>query len=274
MFFTHTRTILLALLAGFILPFSIQAQDVPEPAPITTEIVQQMRVDYEGVQFAFDAALADSVSVASYPASEGDAQFPSPAYTEFTLDGYAGGDYLNHAPMPRIDVFTIEDFGPYPYFIEQLDELSRLLAERPDLRQTVIADADNWGAAALPFLPIIPAAQVFRARPEYINVAGIDGIRYLAYYSQGLNPIVEGEVFYTFQGITDDGQHYVSIMLPVNTGVLPAELPDSVDMDAFAAEYQEYLMNFVGLLTTADPDNFSPALSTLDTLAQSVQVSR
>lgn len=271
---SHTRTILLILIAAFALPFSLYAQDAPTPAPVTAEVVQQVRVNHEGVQFTFDALLAGSVAVADYPASEGEVQVTSPAYTEFTFDGYTAGEYLNYAPMPRIDVFTIEEFGPFPYFIEQLDELSRLLAERPDLNQYVLADVSSPDAARLPFLPIFPAAQVFRAQPEYIRVPGVEGIRYLVYFSQALNPIAEGEVFYTFQGITDDGQHYVSVIMPVNTGVLETDFPVIEDYDAFAAEYQQYLMNIVGTLTPADPESFTPALSVLDALAQSITISR
>jgi hypothetical protein len=256
-----------------ILPFGVFAQDVT-PVAVPTEIVQQVQVNHEGIQFTFDALLADSVSVAAYPAADDDVQLPSPAHMEFTFDGYREGDYLHYAPMPRIDIFTIEDFGPYPDFITQLDELSRLLAERPDLNRYVTANTVDTLVDSLPFLPLIPAAQVFRVKPEYIQVAGIEGIRYLAYYSQGMNPIVEGEVFYTFQGITDDGQHYVSVILPVNTGVLPTEIPASVDPDSFAAEYQQYLMDIVGSIVPAQPESFTPALSTLDALAQSITVSR
>jgi hypothetical protein len=258
------------LLLIVMLPFSVYAQDIT-PVAAPTEFVQHVRVNHEGVQFTFDAQLADSVAVASYPAA---AQPPSPAYTEFTFEGYGEGTYLIYAPMPRIDIFTIEDFGPYPDFIVQLDELSRLLAERPDLNRYAVANTADPAADALPFLPLIPAAQVFRAKPEYIEVAGIKGIRYLVYYSQAMNPIIEGEVFYTFQGITDDGQHYVSVILPVNTWVLPPETQPSVDPNTFAAEYQQYLIDILGRLVPAQPESFTPALSTLDALTQSITVNR
>jgi len=267
-----TKRAMALLLLAVPMSFNVFAQDAT-PVTVPTEIVQQARVNHEGVQFTFDALLADSVSVATYSAESGDVQLPSPAHTEFTFEGYGEGDYLRYAPMPRIDIFTIEDFGPYPDFITQLDKLTGLLAERPDLNRYVTANFVEPAVSALPFLPLIPAAQVFRAQPEYIEVAGIEGIRYLTYYSQGMNPIVEGEVFYTFQGITDDGQHYVSVILPVNTGVLPTEMPASVDSDTFAAEYQQYLMDIVGSIVPVQPEGFTPALSTLDALAQSITVS-
>ncbi len=262
-------------LVALVVPLAAHAQDGPTPAPVTLDPVPYMRVDHAGIRFAFEAALADAVTVAEYPATEGDVQMPSPAYTEFVFEGYAdGGDWLRHALTPRISIYTIEDFGPYPFYIEQLDELSRLLAERPDLNRYALAHAGDPDALTLPFLPLFPAAQVFRARPEYVEVANVRGIRYLAYYAQAMNPIAEGEVFYTFQGITDDGQHYVSAILPVNTGVLPSELPAIDDPDAYAEEYRQYLMDVMGHLTTAQPERFTPALSMLDDLVQSIDIRR
>jgi hypothetical protein len=232
-----------------------------------------MRVDYDGVSFAFDAALADSVSVVSYPAVGDDGFLPSPAYTEFILEGYGDGEYVRYAPQPRIDIFTIEDFGPYPFYMSQLDDLNRLLAERPDLNKYVLADTNSPDSVSLPFLPAFAAAQVFRAKPEYIEVGGVRGIRYLVYYSQAMNPIVEGEVFYTFQGITDDGQHYVSLILPVDTGLLPDADP-GIDGTLVAENYADYLTTILQALTPASGQDFSPSLNTLDALAHSVDVRR
>ncbi|QPC84605.1 hypothetical protein G4Y79_09575 [Phototrophicus methaneseepsis] len=254
---------------------AISAQDMPAPAPVAIESVPFARVNYEGVQFTFDAALAASVAVADYAATnDGDGPVASPAYTEFTFEGYGNGDYVNYAPMPRVDVFAIEDFGPYPAFIEQLDELNRLLADRPDLNAYVNADITNPEPVWLPFLPVLPAAQVFRVQPEYIDVDGIQGIRYLVYYSQAMNPITEGEVFYTFQGITDDGQHFVSIIFPISTGTLSGEIPNIDDYVAFAEQYEQYLTETVQGIAPLDANSFSPTLGMLDAVAQSVKVSR
>jgi hypothetical protein len=152
----------------------------------------------------------------------------------------------------------------------------RLVARggNPDLNQYVNVTLGTPDAMTLPFLPLIPAAQVMRALPEYIDVAGIDGIRYLVYYSQAPNAVMEGEMFYAFQGITDDGQYYVSLMLPVNTGMLPTEEPTPVDLDVWVAGYQDYLQNLLGQVTAAGGEGFAPSLATLDVLAQSVTVNR
>jgi hypothetical protein len=198
---------------------------------------------------------------------------PLPAYTQFVFDGYGEGDYLNFAPQLHLDVLAIEDFGDYPELVQGLDELNRILTERPDLNQYVVADTGGQGLE-LPMLPPFRATQVLRAQPAYIEVDGVRGIRYLAYYSQAVDPIIEGSIFYTFQGITDDGQHYVSLVLPVNTGALPTEIEPIEDYDAFAETYQQYLTETLQSIATLPSASFTPSLGQLDAIAQSIEVER
>jgi hypothetical protein len=51
--------------------------------------------------------------------------------------------------------------------------------------------------------------------------------------------VLESQVFYTFQGLTDDGQFYVAAFFPVQTGIFPIEPPacpqcGEPDYDPFA----------------------------------------
>jgi len=270
----YLRSVLVLMLLSA-LTLTIAAQEQPQPQSVNTTVSQQIQVDYDGVHFDFDSVLASGVLVRELPSTtQENSMIPAPAFTEFTFDSYFPGEYLNYAPMPRIDVFPIESFGDYPFFIAELDELAEILAVRPDLNQYVTASPGSPDVPQLPFLPLFNAAQVFRAQPEYIDVPGIEGIRYLVYFSQAMNPIAEGEVFYTFQGITADGQHYVSAVLPINTGVIPAEGPSIDDPDTFAAEYQGYLESVLGIIAAADGETFSPPLRVLDQMMQSVTVSQ
>ncbi|MEQ8673758.1 MAG: hypothetical protein RLP44_29995 [Aggregatilineales bacterium] len=268
--FRSFTIVVLVILIGIL---SVGAQDGTTPIPVTTEIVQQAFVNQDGIQFTFDAEMADTISIATYPATgEGSAMIPSPAFTEFTFEGYSDGDYTAYAPMPRVDIFPIEGFGAYPFYVEQLDLLTSIIAERPDLNRYVVAGTNGVVENVLPFLPIFNAAQVFRVQPQVIETANLRGIRYLVYYSQAMNPITEGEVFYTFQGVTADGQHYVSAILPINTGTIPTDAHENVDPDAFASQYATYLDDVLGMLSAADVDSFTPSLYTLDQLVQSIRV--
>ena len=64
-------------------------------------------------------------------------------------------------------------------------------------------DAAN---TSLPMLPVVPAAQVFRAQAQYVDLPGLSGIRYLTYYSQGISPLTATDILYVFQGLSADGQ--------------------------------------------------------------------
>lgn len=267
-----TKRTLLALLLTAAMPLPVFAQGAPMPEPVPIEIVELAQVSHNRVRFSFNAALADGVSVTQYAASNGEAGMPSPAFTEFSFDGYSEGDYLNQAIQPRLSIYRIEDFGDYPEYITQLDDLSAILSQRPDLNAYAIANPGVLDAKVLPFLPIVPASQAMRALPQYVEVGGVRGIRYLVYLVQAPNPILEGAVFYTFQGITDDGQYYVSVMLPVNTGVLPTEEPTAVDPNTWVAGYGDYLADFLGRITAGGGEGFNPSLETLDALVQSVNV--
>lgn len=233
---------------------------------VPTETIQQTRVNHEGVQFSFDSSLAGSVAVVQQPAQM-DGPAPSPAYTQYLLESYAYETQF--APGAQINILPTSGFAEFPTYGDQLNALYLLLAERPFLNDYVTAAPGTPEVATLPFLPVYPAAQVFRAQPEYLEMPGLSGVRYLTYFSQGVNPIVEGDVFYTFQGITDDGQYFVSAIFPVNTGVLSTD-GNVEDYDAFATNYLPYLDEIVQRVHAAE--FFSPALSTLDDVVQSIRV--
>ena len=63
-------------------------------------------------------------------------------------------------------------------------------------------------------LPLMNAVQQMHTRVEYVQFKGGEGVSYLAQYAQGPVPVNNGELFYTFQGLTDDGEFYVSAILP------------------------------------------------------------
>lgn len=258
-----TKRYTLLVICMMMVTIGIFAQDA-----IPTETVQQTRVNHEGVQFSFDSSLAESVAFVQQPA-EIDGPAPYPAYTQYLLQDYAYETPF--APGAQINILSTSNFAELPVYGDQLNALYLLLAERPELSDYVTAAPGTPEVATLPFLPVYPAAQVFRAQPEYLEMPGLSGVRYLVYFSQGVNPIVEGNVFYTFQGITDDGQYFVSIIFPVNTGVLSID-GNVEDYDAFATNYLPYLDEVVQRVHTAE--FFSPALSTLDDVVQSIRVNR
>lgn len=144
----------------------------------------------------------------------------------------------------------------------QVEALRALLESRP-------ADPEN----ELPRLPLINAAQVFHAQVKYLDFENGGGVRYITQYSQDVIPIVNQHLFYTFQGLTQDGAYYVSAQFPIKTTAL-ADEPTIEDWNAFAAGYQDYLAETVGELNSLRSDDFEPDLELIDNVIQSLVVNR
>ena len=66
------------------------------------------------------------------------------------------------------------------------------------------------------------AEQMVNAQVEYLDFDGGSGVRFITHYGIDEAPITEHGTFYTFQGLTDDGQYYVAYYHPAPTGILPA----------------------------------------------------
>jgi hypothetical protein len=158
-------------------------------------------------------------------------------------------------------------------FPQQFDALTNLL--EAGVEPTCCAEMLTY-EAALPFLPWINAKQVFCAQPQIIEFADGKGVRYLSYYSQGLDPVVEQNVFYTFQGVTEDGKFYVSALFPIQTGIFPTEPPacskcSDPNYD-FPSEWKDAVTKQLNQLNSQPQDQFTPSLEKLDELIRSIQI--
>src|SRR5690606_24028253 len=107
--------------------------------------------------------------------------------------------------------FTIRE-GDFPYgFGLELDRLLAVTIRYPELDLATYSELySTTDELLLPMLPAIPASQVFRIQPTLVDFEGGRGVRYLTYYTQAPSPITDRDIFYTFQGVTDDGAYYIS----------------------------------------------------------------
>ena len=127
----------------------------------------------------------------------------------------------------------------------------------------------------MPYLPWINMKQTLCAQPAIVEFANGQGVRYLSYFSQGLNPVLDREVFYTFQGITDDGQFYVAAFFPVETGIFPSEAPVCSACEPasdLSAEWATVLAEQLIRLNAKPAQEFTPSLRVLDELIQSIEI--
>lgn len=227
---------------------------------------QTNTAEFGGVNIAFDAQLAKSAqgeNVAAVPVTEGPAfGGASPAEIRFLFDGAKAENYFSPF-LPQVLVYKADEWAQLdPSFAQNIEALKTLLNAKP-----------NTIAGSIPVLPLIPATQVFHAKPQYLNFKNGSGIGFVTYYSQAVNPITAKDLFYTFQGLTTDGQYYVAIFEPVTTTLLPAQANmDSAAYDEFAKNYEKYLTDLTAQLNGLLPAAYAPDLTLIDELVKSIEV--
>jgi hypothetical protein len=86
--------------------------------------------------------------------------------------------------------------------------------------------------------------------------------------------VANDALFYTFQGLTDDGRYWVAVYYPVATPILPKtvqEAPELKDAKAFDAHFKAYLQKTVHALE--DPKTvYTPDLAKLDAMVRSIEI--
>lgn len=255
------------------------------PSPGTRVSMSEFGRD---ISLSYDPELASSVGTGTVPAVPVSDQVmfaeSHPAFAQIRFMEYNQGwsydlPIILEDRVAQVMVFRISDFPGYgdaslQGFISQSQALAGLLEAGLEQGHCDLPLMDN--ESALPFLPWTNAKQSFCAQPRPVNFTNGSGIRYLAQYAQDPSPVLDSQVFYTFQGITYDGQFYVSALFPVQTGVFPTQPPECPQCgdptyDPFAA-WQETLTGQLGLLNTKQELEFSPSLQALDELIESIAV--
>ncbi len=263
--------------------------------PLTTQPVSQVQTIswYEfgqNISLSYDSSLAPWVDARTIPAVPVNDQSlfaeAQPAYAQIRFLGFQGGRPYDLPLLPidnrmaQVRVFQTADFPGFgddspEGFVHQLQALKDLLQTGLDFTRCTTPHPDEL---ALPFLPWINMKQTFCAQPQILEFQNGKGIRYISYYSQGPNPVLDGQVFYTFQGLTEDGEFYVASFFPVRTGVFPTEAPacprcGEPDYDPFA-EWATILTEQLVVLNAQPGDHFAPSLNVLDDLIQSIHISK
>ncbi len=248
----------------------------PEPAPptptptATTEVVQPTDppdVNYEGISFSFDPAIASSVDPSTVQGQNlGEDFMPGetyPTHFEFAFNNYA---VPNHFHTPLIIVYPVADYQSISQYAgDTIASLQSALVNRPG----------GGGNSALPFLPMWPAAQMFSAQVTYFDFQNGSGVRYLTMYGQALYPADNQNLFYTYQGLTNDGRYYISAVLPITNPVLPDDGSTVVtDWEAFSNNWETYLLDTIRLLGEQPLNTYNPDMEKLDQMMASFRIDR
>lgn len=240
---------------------------VATPIPDPTDTPESPDMTYEGVSFYYDQDVVRNIIPTTIQGQNmGEGAMPSdtyPTYVEFSLENYAVSDHF-HDPVIRI--YPVEEYRIIsPYASDIIDNLQQTLNDQPG----------GGLNSNLPFLPMFNAAQLFTAKAAYFDFQNGSGLRYLTMYGQGISPVDNTNLFYTYQGITDDGRYYISAILPVINIGLPNDGSSQVeDWMAFEENWEIYLSETLTWLEEQAPQNFYPNLEKLDLMMASFEINR
>jgi hypothetical protein len=181
-----------------------------------------------------------------------------PEYTRGTLQGYPIRDHLM---QPQIFIYPANALG-------KVNEGAGTIVAS---LQTLLQSPQE--VTPMPFLPLFNAMQVMHTHVQFLDFKNGQGLRYLTEFDQGMTPINNYELFYTYQGLTSDGKYYVAAVLPVNHTSLP---PDGEvtgkEPPEFTSDFPTYLANVVKTLNPQAAQTFTPDLTQLDAMMSSLEI--
>jgi hypothetical protein len=229
-------------------------------------------VSFGPLNLVLPPGLASGINGNQFPRAEGENIAPwevTPGHTQVELEGYILQGKFH---KPQILIYPAQEYAEMvPAVFESIHRLNNLLYDP----NTPISN-DN-----LPTVPFFNAAPIFASNIEVIPFQNGQGVRFLTEYAQYTAPVNNHELFYHFQGVTNDGADYVIAILPITALVLPEtsdpesslptggiEFPDLNDPNVDWDSYYKAVAHNLDLL----PANaFTPTINQLDALIQSMQ---
>ncbi len=181
-----------------------------------------------------------------------------PEYTQITLEGYP---ISQHSMQAKIYIYPVEELIATNEAAGKVVETLRTLLQDPQ----EIKD--------MPFLPLMNQVQVMHTQIQYLEFKNGQGLRYLTEFGQGMVPLNNYELFYTFQGLTNDGKYYVAAILPVNHPNLPLDVKlTGGEPVEFYNDFPTYVKNVANSLNTKAASSFSPELTQLEVMMTSIEI--
>lgn len=236
-------------------------------------------ISFQNVSFTIPEGLATGAQSEIVPRFEDTGDVPywsvAPEYVRFVL--------------ARTSTFQSNfDFEINVIPADEYIQMNDAAAERIPLLQQKLTSGDLSGITVL---PPFNAGLVIDAQPIKVDFQNGSGIRAIQQYHQAPVPITNDYLIYTYQGITQDGKYYVSIVAPIRaaflidqtynpdpnattpTPVVPEGgfvFPDIIEFDNL--KFEQYYQDVTDKLSQSTADQFTPSLSILDALVQSILI--
>ena len=227
---------------------------LPETAIPTAGTLPEIAIDLGGIASGYQRENVPAVS------ADEDAPYWEvlPAYARITLTDYPVN---GHSMEPQIFVYPVNDL------IRVNQNADGIVASL----QTLIQSPQE--IPIMPFMPVASDVQMMHPHIQYLDFKNGQGVRYLTEYSNGISPISNAGLIYTYQGITSDGKYYVAAVLPVNHPSLPADSTvTGSEPPTFRSNYQQYKTDTAQSLNVQAPATFAPDLTLLDAIMSSLKI--
>ena len=228
---------------------------------------------FNGFSFSFDPALAENVNIAHFAGDPIDYEAPGgPDVAHVSYSFYNGMTTPEtvFSGVGELRVYQTADLVGYDHPTQRFNELQSILNGRPDLVTYSVQLEMTVDTTTLPFMPVYPAMQVIRGQAHYVDTDALSGIAYVTAFRQDASPLLAHEFMYTFQGISHDGNYYVAASMPVSAALFPDTLADNFDYGVFMETFNDYLAESTALLNASTSNDFTPSLTLLDEIVQSI----
>ncbi len=241
-------------------------QETPSEAPTMTSqetpiVIPGFLIEKENVRFLIPDPLGNHADFELIPANMDENEYwRIPQTWNFKLANYP---HTSSVFEPSISIYRIEDYKAInPHCEKEINLLQALLSSQniPD-------------SGYLPFLPVANAAQVFHSNAAFMRFRNGNGIRYITFMAQDICEITNDYLFFTYQGISDDGKYYVSVRMPVaHPDLQDHSQLNAAQYDELTKNYENYLSGVQHMLETVPQSEFTPRLNLLDSLISSIEV--
>ncbi len=213
--------------------------------------LQDQQVCYEDICLSYDSSIATNVITGKSPEQD------------------LGFSYISENVNFRFEGYPLTNDWTEPViYIMPLNKASRFSMEI-DLLRSTLADRPEPSGIFPPLIPWINAGYHLVAKMSYLEFASGSGIRFVANLGQDVSPHTVDGMFYSFQGLSNDGQYYIAARLPISVNFTAAATPSVDSSFEEIISYNQELSAQVGQV----PDHeYFPSITTLDAIIQSLTI--
>ena len=245
-----------------------------DPMCCPTQIVRQSYTLDGATLTAGEGTVIGSVpqvTVENAPGGYTQTIVPPVAYQADVPGGPAGAPAHVLLSFGEDDPTVALENGAFTIAVYPVEQYVQLFQDNGDETiATTIADLQALLAAQpdvpTPPLPILPppvGQNDLAAQVKYIDGDSFTGVRFLGRSVLDVSPVLNGEVRYHFQGLTDDGKYLVVASSNLDTSALPSEAAADAPVDLAGA---------TETINGTTDDQWTPSPSVLDAIVESVVI--